>query len=255
MKHSITKRFITVSGTLAAILSLATLPASAVATRSGTTPATTNTAASDAGNQADQAKIKAIINKGDREINRRLTTLNTLSNKINGAQKLTSSDKNSLSNEVSTEISGLTALKTKLDADSDLATAKADAQSIFSDYRVYALVVPKVQLVKAADDQQVAEGKLTDLATKLQSRLTNAKNSGKDVTDLQNTLNDMTAKTTAAQQISSSVESSIINLQPSDYNSDHQLLSGYRDKLKTAQSNIKAATTDSQTVVNGLKKL
>lgn len=255
MKYSITKRFVTAAGILATVMGLAAVPAGAIANRSAATSATSNTTAADTGNQADQAKIKAIVNKGDREINRRLTTLNTLSNKINGAQKLTSSDKNTLSSEVSNEVSGLTALKSKLDADSDLTTAKADAQSIFSDYRVYALVVPKVQLVKAADDQQVAEGKLADLAGKLQSRITSAKNSGKDVTNLQNTLNDMTARTTAAQQISSGVESNIIGLQPSDYNTNHQILSGYRDKLKTAQGDIKSATTDSQTVVSDLKKL
>lgn len=251
MQYTI-KRFGFAAGTVLTLVGLTAAPVGAIANRSGTTTSSTTSTASTAG---DQAKVKAIINRGDKEITRRLATLNTLSNKINGAVKLSSSNKSTLATEVSNEISGLTALKTKLDADTDLNTTKTDAQSIFGDYRVYALIVPKVKLVKTADDQQVAEDKLTSLVSKLQDRITTAKTAGKDVTDLQNTLNDMTAKTTAAQQTSSSVESSVIGLQPSDYNSNHQLLSGYRDKLKTAQGNIKSATTDSQTIVNGLKKL
>lgn len=244
------------TGTLVTIVGLAAAPAGAVATRPGvTTPApAAGTASPHASNSAhDQTQLKNIISRGDKEITRRLKTLNTLSNKINGAQKLSAANKSILSAEVQTEINDLNSLKAKLDADTDLATAKTDAQSIFSGYRVYALVVPKVNLIKTADDQQVAEGKLIDLAGKLQTRLTTAQNSGKDVASLQNALNDLLAKTKAAQDISSSIEAGVINLQPSDYNSNHQILSGDRDKLKTAQANIKAATDDAKTIVSGLK--
>ena len=202
-----------------------------------------------------QTRIANIISKGDQEISRRLTTLGTLTSKINSATKLSASDKATLSAEVSSEVSGLTALKSKLDAETTLDGAKADAQSIYTDYRVYALIVPKVELVRVADDQQVAESKLTDLAAKLQTRITTAKNNGKDVTALQTQLNDMTAKTQAAQAISTSIESKVINLQPSDYNSDHALLSGDRDQLKTAHQDNQAAYADAKNIVAGLKAL
>jgi hypothetical protein len=252
MKRTIPVRLSLITGATIAMIGLAVVPASAVATRPGITATPSTTASTTA---SDQARLKLIISKGDKEITRRLATLNTLSNKINGAVKLSGSDKNTLSNEVSDETSGLNSLKAKLDTDTDLATAKTDAQSIFSGYRVYALIVPKVQLVKTADDQQVAEDKLTALAAKLQTRITAAQSSGKDVASLQNTLDDLTAKTKAAQVISSGVESSVINLQPSDYNSNHGILSGDRDKLKTAQSDIKAAAVDAKNIVSGLKQL
>jgi hypothetical protein len=209
------------------------------------TPAKTTT--------AEQTRVAAIISAGDREISRRLTSLSGLASKINAATRLSASDKSTLSSEVSSEQSGLTALKTKLDAEVTLAGAKTDAQSIYGDYRVYALVVPKVQLVKVADDQQVVESKLTDLALKLQTRLSATKSSGKDVTSLQAQLTDMQTKTQAAAALSSSIEAKVIGLQPSDYNSNHAVLIGDRDQLQTAHADNQAAASDAKAIIAGLK--
>jgi hypothetical protein len=227
-------------------LSMAIVPASALAK--------TTTANSGAAN-ADQAKLQVVISRGNNEITRRLNTLKTLGTKVNSATKLTASDKASLSSEVSDEVSGLTSLKAKLDAETTSSAARADAQSIINDYRVYALIVPKVNLVKTADDQQVAEGKLSDLAAKLQTRITAAKTAGKNVTSLQSSLSTMNGKISAAQAISSKIESDVAGLQPSDYNSNHSVLKGDRDQLKTAQADIQAASSSASSIVSSLKNL
>lgn len=234
-------------GTLIATLGLAVVPAGAIASA--------KTGAAGNNSTADKTKIQLIINRGNNEIARRLASLNTLSGKINGAAKLSADDKASLSGEVSGEISNLTNLKTKLDADTTLSDAKTDAQSIISDYRVYALVVPKVNLVKTADDQQVAEARLTALAAKLQTRITAAKSAGKNVTALQNGLTTMNGQISAAQAISSKIQSDVIGLQPSDYNSNHSVLSGDRNQLKTAQSDIQNAVGSASTIISSLKTL
>jgi ATP-dependent protease HslVU (ClpYQ) ATPase subunit len=199
--------------------------------------------ATTAASSGDSAKIHLIISRGNTEISRRLTVLNTLASKVSAATKLTASDKASLSGEVSSEVGGLTALKAKLDADTDLTTAKADANSIFTEYRVFALVVPQVGLVKTADDQQTAEAKLSDLATKLQGRITGTNA----------TLSDMQAKLAAATSISSSIESQVVILTPTDYNTDHTVLSGDVTQLKTAQSDNQAAAADARNLIASLK--
>jgi len=236
-------------GTALAIAGLAFVPASAIATTAKTAANTSATTA------AQQARIKLIVTRGDSEINRRLGSLQTLSSKISSATKLTASDQASLSGEVNTEISGLASLKTQLDADTTLTAAQTDAQSIINDYRVYALIVPKVNLVKTADDQQVAEGKLAALVPKLQSRISATKTAGKEVTSLQSGLTAMNNQISAAQAISSQIESGVVGLQPSDYNSNHSVLSGDRDQLKNAQTDIKAAVSDATNIVTGLKNL
>jgi hypothetical protein len=220
-----------------------------------TSPKTSNTGTSSGLTTAQQQDLNNIISKGNQEIIRRLTSLGTLSGKISGTTKLSASDQAYLVSEVNTEITGLTNLKTQLDADTTLAAARSDAQSIFTEYRVYALVLPKVWLVSTADAQQVVEGKLTTLAQKLQTRITSEQTAGKNIANLQTDLNDMTTKTNNAQSISSSIEQTVLTLQPSDYDSNHTVLSGDNSQLQTAHSDDVAAYNDAQTIVTALKNL
>jgi hypothetical protein len=215
----------------------------------------TSTSASTSTTTTQQQHLANIISRGNAEINRRLTTLNTLNSKISAAVHLTSSDKSYLTTEVNTEISGLTSLESTLDAETTITAARTDVQNIFNEYRVYALVAPKVVLVKTADDQQTVEANLTTLAQKLQTHINTASANGKNVTSLQNTLTNMNTETQNAQAISSSIEAKVLTLQPSDYNSDHTILSGDLGQLKTAHGDNQAAYSDAKTIVAGLKSL
>ena len=173
----------TIKRTLFTGLALPTLLAPAFAysvVAAATTPGNTSTyysaetasATSDSSSSStDSQRLSNIKTKGDAEINRRLAALGTLSTKISNATKLTSADKSTLLGEVTAEISGLTALKAKLDAETTVSAAAADVQNMVTEYRVYALIVPKIQFVRMADNQQVVQSKLTALATKLQTRI------------------------------------------------------------------------------------
>ena len=229
---------------------------------STTTSNTAKSAAAAALSATQQQHLQTIISKGDSEISRRLTSLSTLSTKINDATKLSSSDKASLSNEVSSTTAGLTTLKTQLDSEASvtpvsaaLTAAKTDVSNIYSEYRVYALVLPKVELVKVADDQQAVQAKLTNLSQKLQTRITADQKAGKNVATIQSEETDMTNQITSAQTISSNIESNVINLQPSDYNSNHSVLSGDNTQLKTAHTDDQNAETDAKNIVATLKTL
>lgn len=212
-----------------------------------------STSSADTGQQ--KCNLTNIQSRGAAEITRRLNTLNTLQSKISAAKHLTSGDQSALSLEVTGELGGLSTLQTTLANDQTCADARSDAKSIYSEYRVYALVVPKVQIIKAADDQQVTEGKLTTLAGKLQIRITADQLKSLNVTTLQTELNDMTTQTNNAQALSSSVEAAVLTLQPSDYNADHTILSTYYTELKTAHSDIVAARADAKNIISGLKSL
>lgn len=204
---------------------------------------------------AQQQRLATIKSRGDEEIGRRLASLQNVFARINNAAKLTSSDKSYLIAEVNTEISGLTALRSALDAETTLSGARTDAQSIFKDYRVYALLFPKIWLVRVSNDQQVVESKLQALATKLQTRITTDQNAGKNVANLQSDLNDMTTQIKNAQSISLSIEQKVLPLQPSDYNTDHALLSGDNIQLKQAHTDNMTAYGDAKTIISALKSL
>jgi hypothetical protein len=240
----------------AGMLTVAVVGLSAsVLTSGGAVHAATTT---DGLTAAQQQRLTNIQTKGNEEIERRLASLNTILGKISQTTKLSSSDQMTLSNEVNTEINGLNSLKSQLDSATTVAAAGSDAQSIINEYRVYALVLPKVWLVSTADGQQVTGGKLTTLAGKLQTRISADQTAGKNastIQTLQSELNDMTTQTNNAQAISSNMESTVITLQPTDYDSDHTILSGDRQQLQTAANDNKAAYTDAQNIINTLKTL
>lgn len=198
---------------------------------------------------------QAIKQVGGQEISRRLTVLNNLLTKINDATHLSASDKSYLTTEVNGEISGLTQLQTKLANDTTLNAAVTDAKGIITDYRVYVLVAPKVMLVKTADDQQTTESNLSTLAAKLQYRISKFSKKGKDVSQLQQELNDMNVQIKNAQTISVNIEQSVLPLQPANYNSNHNVLIGDLNQLKTAHADNKNAVSDAKNIIAGIKSL
>jgi hypothetical protein len=219
---------------------------------------TTNGSATSNASVNQQERIQNIIAKGDQEIARRLTTLNTLSSKISAATHLTPSDQSTLSLEVSSTISGLGSLKSSLDSATIISTAHTDAEDIYTEYRVYALVAPKVGLIKVADDQQVVQSKLTAMSAKLQTRITAAQKSGgnaSQVQTMQSELTDLNNQVAAANKISSTIETSVIGLQPTDYNSNHSVLSGDNTQLKTAHADDQAAVNDARDIITTLKAM
>ncbi len=220
-------------------------------------PASASAAATPVSTNTDQlaTRLTNIKTKGDTEIARRLKSLDTLSSKIASTTKLTAADKTDLTGEVTTEITGLTTLRTKLAAETTIAGAASDVQSMVTEYRVYALVTPKILLISTADYQQEVQAKLTTLVAKLQSRINDAASKGKNVTDLQTKIDDMEAKMSAAEAISGSVEQKIRTLEPTDYNNDHGILSGYQTQLKTAHQDDAAALADAKAIVQGIKVL
>jgi hypothetical protein len=212
--------------------------------------ASSTTSSPGSNTTAAKTLVSTIISKGNNEINRRLTTLNSLASKISSSTKISASDKTTLTNEVNSEVSGLSTLKTTLDACTTLSCAKSSAQSIFSEYRVYALVVPQVDMIKAADNQQLTEAKLATIASQLNTRLSSSSSSN---STLLADLTTMNSDISSAQSLSSTVESAVEGFTPANYDSDHSLLSQYYQNLKSAQTDIQAAYTQGKAIAAALK--
>src|SRR5258708_1750371 len=97
------------------------------------------------------AAQKTAISRGDKEIDRRIAALTDLNTRIQAMQKVTDAFKAGISASITNEINTLTALKAKIDADTDSATLKSDVQSITGSYRVFALVLPQGRIAAFAD--------------------------------------------------------------------------------------------------------
>lgn len=154
-------------------------------------------------------RLVNIISRGDQMITSRLTSLNNLDARINADVKLQSGEKGALVSDIQTEISGLTALKIKLDADTDLTTAVSDEKQIITGYYIYAITEPKIRLLIILSNLQSVSLYLQALIPQLQNLITTLQVQGKDVSGLQPLLADINSQ---IQAINTALSTDINNL-------------------------------------------
>jgi len=95
---------------------------------------------------AAPCNVQCVIAFGNQRIDDRLGALTKLHDHITDQQSkghITSDQSNSLTSDVSTNQSGLTTLKTKLDAETDVTAARQDVKNIYEQFRIFAVVIPR----------------------------------------------------------------------------------------------------------------
>src|SRR6185369_7011694 len=98
------------------------------------------------------------------------------------------------------QIATLGDLKTKIIADaSDTVQLRADAQSITSSYRIFALILPKAAIEAAADRVLAVASDMSTIGAKLQARIASSTAVGFSATTTASTYADFTAKIADAQ--------------------------------------------------------
>jgi hypothetical protein len=145
------------------------------------------------------AKINAVIKRSNAAIDARVDSLNKLSVRIAKLKHLTDAQRASLNASIQTSIDAMNTLKAKIDADTTLATAKTDYASITKNYRIFAVVLPSEHTIAATDNAMATITTSQATVATLQTRVTAAKTAGKNVTAVQASLDDATAKLADAQ--------------------------------------------------------
>lgn len=201
---------------------------------------------------ATLADLKAF---GDCEIGRRMTTLGQLSSEAAASKGLTSSDAATLSGYIGASRSGLTSLKSTLDAETRLLAAKADILRIVAGYRVYVLLGPQVRLTIAADSELALKPLFDKLAATLAGRISAAQAGGKEVTTAQAALDAMTAAVAAATGLAAPVRAQLLGLTVAKYNAGGAapVIRNARAALIQARNDFKSAAQDGRNVLAALK--
>ena len=192
-------------------------------------------------------------NRAQTEITRRLNFLNDLITKLNSIKKISSAEKTDLQSQIQTQIDGLNALQTKINADTDNVTLKADVKSIVSDYYIYLFFRVKVNLLVARDRTSVTFDNLSQIYTKLQIRISQAQADGNDVTNLNTSLSDMNAKLTDANTQINAAQTELTPLAVSGYPANKTTLEDARTKVKAAVTDLKAVYKDVLQIMQDLK--
>jgi chromosome segregation ATPase len=221
-----------------------------------TPPISTRIATTSAKPAVTDQRMARIIQKSDAEIERRINALTNLLNTFNQARKLSLESKTSLSTQIQDYITELTALKKKIDTqNSDLATLRTDAKSIYTDFRVYAVFMPKLALLAAADRIAVTIDTLTEIQGKLQSQIFDLKAKGYDVAALETLIADMNAKIANAKTLIAEVQTDITPLTPDGYPGNKTGLNIGKNKIKAASQDLKTAKYDAEKILQRIRIL
>ena len=209
--------------------------------------ATTSTAAADS--PAALTKAKTAVTDG---ITDRLTTLGKLQTALGGYKDVPDAARATLSQVISSDISGLTALKTKVAGETTAAAVREDGKAMVDDYRVYVLVAPKVHLTHALDVETTALARLVKVHDALADRL--AKDPAADTAANKELLADMTTVIQAADARIDGKDAALLALVPGP--DGKALTASVKDvsgAAKDARDDIKKAVTDAKTVRDALK--
>ncbi len=216
-----------------------------------TKPTVTNGAA--AGRTLDQIKAA-----GAAAIGQRQAQLTKLSDRLSAAPACDADGK--IAGVIAADGPALTALGTKLAADTTLADAGKDFQSIFDDYRIYLVVTPQAYAAAACGRIERATATLTDDQAKLTTLVDAAAANGADMTAAEAALADMSTKIADAKTNGDQAAAALAALAPdhgdtSVIASNAAAVDAAHVQLETAHTDLTAAANDARTVVAALKAL
>jgi hypothetical protein len=183
----------------------------------------------------------------------RLSALHVALTAVNTNPSITASDKTTLTTTLNGDLTGLSTLGQKIQADTTASQALADYQTIFSGYRVFALALPKVRYAAACDD--VTAGvlpRLNDANARLSALLAGPDQS-KDLPPVQAAMQDLATQLKNIATSTTGLSASVLALTPAEWNANHAILAGPRQTLEGVRADVHAARQDVITAVTAIK--
>ena len=221
----------------------------ALAVTAGTTvTAGAATASGNSGSSAVPTTLAGIKAKAATDITDRVNDLDGAIAKVNAAQGL-GPGQATLASYLGADTSPLQQLEQTIQGDSTVQQAAHDFGTIFSDYRVYVLVLPASRMA-AGGDQATATAipKLTADATKAQSRVTPANQA-----TLQPLIDDLNGQITTATNATSGLAATVLAFTPAQWNADHALLAASRASDQAAAGAVQKGRADVRQIVQDLR--
>ncbi len=200
------------------------------------------------------AELSRIISTSNTMITTRITSLNNMITRVNNDTRLSSDEKTSMVTNINTEITNLQTLKAKIDADTDVTTARADRKSIVIAYRVYLIYEPQTRFSVIVDNLLTTTANLQGQLPQIQNLLNTLKSQGKDTTAMQATLGDMTTQLTNATTTLNGDKTTLAELTPSSTNYT-TVFTGVKADFTKVRSDFSAVRADFTSLQKDLKAL
>lgn len=197
--------------------------------------------------------LKCVITAGDTLIANRLKALDTLNSKIAtdlSQHKITSDQASALQSDVSTNKTGLNTLKSKLDAETVTKDARQDVASIFTQFRIYAVVLPRDYRHLEMDIELNAQNVMQKVAPTIKNAISSAP--ADKQTKLNDLYSDYTKQVAAAQSQIASAQNDFPALTPANFNQNRSSFESTRQALDNA---LKQARTDLHQAAKDLRQM
>ena len=181
----------------------------------------------------------------------RLDTLHALSLAVEGSKFLTSGEKGTLGKQISSDVSGLTALDSKVAAAKTVQDVRADEVAMVDDFRVYLLMVPQVRLTEALAAESDAAVTLQKAYLALSNLLT--KQSSIGTAEQKSDLAGLQSEVIAAQAAIGNEVATVLAIQPGpNASAIHSALAPAASAVKTAQADLLKARDDAEALRGAL---
>lgn len=200
------------------------------------------------GSSAVPATLAGIKAKAAADITDRVNDLDGAIARVNAAKGL-GVGQGALASYLGTDISPLQQLNQKIQADSTVRQAAHDFGTIFSDYRVYALVLPASRIAATADHATAsAIPSLSAAAARAQARVTPANQA-----TLLPLLNDLNAQIGAAATATNGLAATVLAFTPAQWDANNSLLAPSRSSSQAATGALGKGRADVEQIVQDLK--
>jgi hypothetical protein len=222
------------------LIRLGAVATAALAATAGATAGAAATAGAGAG-----AGIKA---QAAIDITARVNDLHGAIAKVNAAKGLGSSQA-SLVSYIGTDIAPLQQLNQTIEADSTVQQAAHDFGTMFSDYRVYVLVLPASRIAAEADHATTTTiPKLTADAATAQSRVTPANQA-----TLQPLIDDLNGQISTATNATNGLAATVLAFTPAQWNENNALLAASKASDQAAAGTLQRGRADVKQIAQDLR--
>jgi hypothetical protein len=205
-----------------------------------------------AANSAGAGRLDAVKAIANARIQGRLATLHALSLAVSDSKYLTSAEKSALDKQIDSDVAGLTALSTKMAAETTAAAVRADEVAMVDDYRVYVLMAPQTRLTEALAAESDAAATLQKAYTALSDLA--AKEPGGATAAQRAQLADLQAQVNAAEAAIANQMSTELAIQPGPNETAIQdALKPVKDAVRTAHQDLVKARADAKALRASLK--
>lgn len=178
-------------------------------------------------------KLPVLIDKGIALVTARLNSLVVLRKKVSNS-KLTEQQKTGLLSMIDESAGSLTDLVGQIKVGTDIKVVREQVKGIFSNYRIYAVMIPQVNtLLGLYGLQNQLDNFNNNIFTNVQERLTLAQTQGKNVTARQAALDNAKAMAGDIQTNITYTVKEVTALKPADYpKTSSAVLKGGRSTFK-----------------------